>query len=127
MVRGRWRRRLKPTAVTKEPNVEACEIDTHLAFALLRRWKVKTGLAKPSEISFYETQPSREISYFSYLEWLLASLLARIRVGTKGARSVAGELTAQTAGGGLFDSRYAAWSRSWQLLASTLSSCWLVK
>ena len=29
--------------------------------------------------------------------------------------------------GGLIVSRYAAWSRSWQLLASTLSSCWLVK
>ena len=28
--------------------------------------------------------------------------------------------------GGLIVSRYAAWSRSWQLLASSLSICWLV-
>ena len=42
--------------------------------------KVKTGLGK-AERDFLSTKPiSQEISYFSYLRWLLASLLARIRV-----------------------------------------------
>ena len=30
LVQDRWHHRQKPTAVTKEPNVEACEIDANL-------------------------------------------------------------------------------------------------
>ena len=84
---------------------------------------VKTGLAKPSEISF--TKPTQQGRY--RISPMAGEPPQEAPVHLTSKRHSRGELTALSGGGGLFDSRYAAWSRSWQLLASTLSSCWLVK
>ena len=47
--------------------------------------------------------------------------------GTKGCALQSRGALRAPAGGGFIERIHAAWSRSWQLLASTLSSCWLVK